>query len=106
VLKTPIYQGLLFHFLITDFLCFGCFNRCDDIPGLGSILQVPPKQSKCQRALEASKAKYEELQRYLEAKNMPVPRVHTSSAKIIKFLFYLRHGGAWSRARLRLSRLK
>jgi len=38
--------------------------------------------------------KYEELQRYLEAKNMPVPRVHTSSAKIIKFLFYLRHGGS------------
>jgi hypothetical protein len=35
-------------------------------------------------------------------------QVHTSSAKIIKFLFYcyLRHGGAWSRARLRLSRLK
>jgi hypothetical protein len=95
VLKTPIYQGLLFHFLITDFAS-----------GLGSILQVPPKQSNCQRALEASKVKYEELQRYLEAKNMPVPRVHTSSAKIIKFLFYLRHGGAWSRARLRLSRLK
>ena len=82
VLMTLIFQGLLYHFLITDFLCFGSFNRYVGIPGL-SILQVPLcpwsdaaygnlKQSNCHRALEASKAEYEELQRYLEAKNMPV----------------------------------
>ena len=82
VLMTLIFQGLLYHFLITDFLCFGCFNRYVGIPGL-SILQVPLspdptrptenlKQSNCHRAHDASKAEYEELQRYLEAKNMPV----------------------------------
>jgi len=74
------YQGLLYHYLITQFLCFRCFKGYYVIPGL-SIVQVPTDptrpndltKSNCQRAFEASTAKFDELTKYLEDKNMPVP---------------------------------
>ena len=75
------YQGLLYHYLIAHFLCYGCFNSFFTIPGLSNA-QVPAdpsrpnenlQKSNCQRVFEASSQKEEELMKYLTDRNMPLP---------------------------------
>lgn len=74
------YQGLLYHFLITRSLCYGCFQQYFLIPGLSTI-QVPAdparptenlQLSNCQKVNDASIAKEKELLQYLEDMKMPV----------------------------------
>ena len=75
------YQGLLYHYLIAHFLCYGCFKSYFTIPGL-SIALVPAdpsrpnenlQKSNCQKVFEASSKKEEELMNYLKDRNMPLP---------------------------------
>ena len=78
------YQGLLYHFLIAHFLCYGCFQQYFVIPGLSTV-QFPAdpvrptenlQQSNCQKVYDASIAKEEELVKYLQERDMPVPNLH------------------------------